>query len=176
VTGRTAASYDESLVPASIRYDSSCTYWCPCYYKPVGLLSPYIKNLQTLRCPSVGEASWHGVSDYGINYDLNVDTWYGATAIKLSEIQYPAETLIIADSDWTRSTDDYHTSNSWYVLASFWAAAFIPARHNGGANIAFCDGHAKWHHIEENDIYVGPVTFTRRPDDICWRKDGSPKY
>ena len=139
-------------------------------------MSPYIKNLQTLRCPSVGEASWHGVSDYGINYDLNVDTWYGATAIKLSEIQYPAETLIIADSDWTRSTDDYHTSNSWYVLASFWAAAFIPARHNGGANIAFCDGHAKWHHIEENDIYVGPVTFTRRPDDICWRKDGSPKY
>ena len=170
-----SSDYDDALVPARIRYGDTCTYWCP-HPARTGLLEPYINNRQIFLCPSTDTASWGGVTDYGINYRLNVDTWYGGTPIKLSEIEYPAETLTIVDSDWTRSTVDYHTSNCWYVSDGFWASAFVPARHNHGANIAFCDGHAKWHHIEENNIYVGPVIFTRRPNDICWRKDGWPKY
>jgi len=170
------SDYDEALVPARIRHpDDSVMYWCPTSSTP-GLLGPYIKNLQIFRCPSSTPAAWGGVTDYGINYNLCIDTWYGGTPIKLSEIKYPAETLLVADSDWTRSTDDYHTTNSWYISDGFWAAAFVPARHNGGANIAYCDGHSKWHNIELYDIYVGPVKFTKRPNDICWRKDGWPKY
>lgn len=170
------SDYDDCLVPARIRWvGDQVTYWCP-YSSNPGLLGPYINNRQIFRCPSSGTPSWGGVTDYGINYSLCVDTWYGGTPIFLVEVKYPSETLLVADSDWTRSTADYHTTNAWYVRESFWAAAFVPARHNEGFNLAFLDGHAKWHKIAINDIYTGPVKFTVRPDDICWRKDGWPKY
>ena len=155
--------YDEELVPAYLyNMPGSYNQWHE-------FLQPYIKNWQVQACPSAG----HQSLSYGINRSIFRTSYYGR---KLSEVKYPAETIIIADSDWTRSTADYPGNNSYRIAASFHPSFFIPARHNGGANIAFADGHAKWWHITLNDIYVGPVTYTWPPQDLCWYADGRPKY
>ena len=166
--------YDECLVPAYTddAGPGGTRTWCTLWY--AGLLEPYTKNRQIAQCPNSRGQAYTGLggTDYGINYRICHD-WWGE---RLGQLKYPAETIIMADSDWTRSTADYHTSNCWRLSIGFHPSFFIPARHNGGANIVFCDGHAKWHQIALNDIYTGPIKYTHYPTDICWYKDGAPKY
>ena len=100
----------------------------------------------------------------------------GGKYTKIATVTSPGETVIIADSAWTGSSADYHCSNAWRICEGVHPSYFVPARHNGGANIVFADGHAKWHHIDENDIYQGPITFCRPITDLCWFADGRPKY
>ncbi|NLJ36074.1 MAG: DUF1559 domain-containing protein [candidate division WS1 bacterium] len=181
-----AQDYDE-LMPASIMSESpnSNRFW----YQ---LLYPYISNDQIMLCPSdTGvysiqrpDGSGSFTTNYGANHGIFQVTSWASTAryghsgytCAMAMIKYPAETLIIADSDWTRSTADYTNSNSWRIFYAFHPSFFIPARHNGGANLAFADGHAKWWTIALDDIYTGPVKYTRPPLDICWVANGYPKY
>ncbi|MFO7947224.1 MAG: DUF1559 domain-containing protein [Armatimonadota bacterium] len=175
-----AQDYDETNVPCntvnvSIPYvrpggDTVTLTWGPWF----ALIQPYAKNPQIFICPSGGEI-YYGCTSYGANRLVTGRT-FDTPVVKLAEIEYPAQTVLFADSSWTGSTDDYHTSNQWRLQYGHHPSFFIPARHNGGANIAFCDGHAKWHHIEENDIYTGPVTYTHVPRDVCWYPDGRPLY
>ncbi len=172
------SDYDDYLVPTYIRWPDPGGGWAGYAYW-AHLLQPYINNWQIYRCPSQQPPSWprgsSGFLDYGINYYL-VGNPSAATFIRSSEIQYPAETLVIAESAWTENTDDYHTSNAYCIMISPHPSRFIPARHNGGAHIVYVDGHAKWHQVAINDIYTGPTKFTVHPRDICWSADGSPKY
>jgi len=172
-----AQDYDERLVPAYMDDNvGSGRTWYLIWYGQTGLVAPYMMNAQVFHCPSSkGQAYTGGTrTDYGINYRICRSR--GSAA--MSEIKYPAETIIMADSDWTRSTADYGCSNCWRLNIGFHPSFFIPARHNGGANITFCDGHAKWHQIllDPSRGYVGPIKFTHYPRDICWGADGYPKY
>ncbi len=139
-------------------------------------MNPYMKNSQVFHCPSSkGQAyASRGGTDYGINHIICPSR----TSTKLAEIKYPAETVIIADSDWTRSDTDYGTSNCWRINSGRHPSYFLPDRHNGGANIAYVDGHAKWHSIQRdpNSTYVGPIPYTFTPQDVCWYAGGAPKY
>ncbi len=166
--------YDEMTVPGYIAWGSSYTLW----YGMDGNLAPYSGNRQIFHCPnSQGQAyTSRGGTDYGINYLVCAGT--GTWGIPMSQIAYPAETVLIADADWTRSTTDYHTSNSWRINNGRHPSYFIPARHNEGANIAFVDGHAKWHTIklDPNSTYIGPVKYTFTPQDLCWFPDGRPAH
>ncbi len=180
-----AQDYDDRLVPICVVFAAAHdAYWYQHLY-------PYIKNYQIFLCPSEsGHTSIRQVDyptsgrTFPTNYGGNAfvlkatDPRYGTGPPSLAEIRYPAETLIIADSDWTRSTTDYHCCNAYWLDSGFYAARFIPARHNGGANMVFADGHAKWHQIQldPNSTYVGPIKFTLAPMDICWHPDGRPKY
>ncbi len=173
--------YDEELVPAYISYAAGgggTAIW-------PNLLDPYIKNGQVFYCPSASKGAYpnytywfslrgttHALS-YGINRSIYRSGYMGR---RLSEIKYPAETIVIADSGWTQGPADYGASNSYRIAAGYHPSFFIPARHNGGANIVFADGHAKWWHIDLNDIYTGPVIFTRPPQNLCWYATGGPKY
>ncbi len=172
--------YDDELVPAYISYGSAGSAIWP------NLLDPYIKNGQVFYCPSASKGLYpdytywftlrgttHALS-YGINRSIYLR--YSYWGVKLSEIKYPAETLIIADSDWTHGPADYGGSNSYRIADSYHPSFFIPARHNGGANLVFADGHAKWWVIKIRDVYTGPVKFTWVPQDVCWRPSGYPKY
>ena len=122
------------------------------------LLYPYVKNAQVFSCPSehwdINLAVMRPVPlSYGINYTA---VGYGIGGYKLAEFSRPAETILLADSgvhwlsdlsgpcightkyiNWARKVDEY-TRHHVYL------------RHNGTANVSFCDGHAK----AENEGFV----------------------
>ncbi len=167
---RIIAAYSD-LRPYGLRCDLFNTvlvYW-------PALMYPYVKNLHIFVCPSKPEGSFARWLSYGCN------GWVvrsARNAFKLPQIKYPAETVMFADSDWT-GRPDYGWSNSYNFQHSSWhCSSFVPARHNGGANYTFADGHAKWHdmQLDPNSPYVGPVKFTVCPQDLCWYLNGRPKY
>lgn len=107
----------------------------------MGRIAPYIKNTQIFTCPSNGQ--WVG---YAINN--RVSSWDSGVA--MAAVLTPAGTLLLAD---TAPTNKY-TLNSviagnpdWGLFAPYDTTAWTwdpPCeRHNGMANFAFCDGHAK---------------------------------
>jgi len=183
--------YDEMVAPGRI-WDYSGT-WRHEYWPT--LLQAYANNTQIFLCPSGNKqagyqvcapgkvlrwadpSTWFWVN-YGANFDImRCSYWWNSQMLSLPQMAYPAETVMIADCDWTQSTEDYSGSMSWYFRYPHWhPACFIPARHNGGANLVFADGHAKWWTLGLNDIYVGPVKFTHMPSDLCFLPNGSPKY
>ncbi len=172
-----SSDYDSYIIPsANSGNPASSRLW-------MKLIVPYIKNEQIMICPSSDGPSYnsstYGRTSYGMNYLVaSVTSWNSWTAVKETEVKYPAETVLIADSDWTRSYDDYYTCNCWRINAGRHPSYFVPARHNGGANLAMCDGHAKWHQVQldPNSTYVGPVRYTLPITDVCWYPDGRPKY
>jgi prepilin-type N-terminal cleavage/methylation domain-containing protein/prepilin-type processing-associated H-X9-DG protein len=163
-----SSDYDGTIMKSS---DGS-RYWAH-------RMQPYIKNQQIFICPSSDGPSYTQAS-LGTSYGMNrrIALHGDSRAYKEEEIKYPAETLLIADADWTRSKTDYKTPNCWRIDNGRHPSYFIPARHNGGANIVYVDGHAKWHPIQldPDSPYIGPVKYTFTPQDVCWYPSGSPKY
>ncbi|MEN6303120.1 MAG: DUF1559 domain-containing protein [Armatimonadia bacterium] len=139
-------------------------------------IEPYHKNVQIFNCPSA-DSTWRGQYTGDTRYGINVRlTYYSATSnpCTLGEIAYPAETVIIADSDWTHSTGDYGYSNSYMLNTPFHVSRFVPQRHNGGANFVLCDGHAKWYSVPLDPSYTGTGTIklTLPPANLKWYADG----
>ncbi len=114
------------------------------YWYSENTVYPYIRNWQVYACPSRPER-WLG---YGMNCDY---LGYGSSSaknqrgIKLAEVANPSETLLLVDLNsacaykparWTAGPSD----PDWSIYLSYKAAAC----HNGGGNIAWVDGHAKW--------------------------------
>jgi type II secretion system protein G len=105
------------------------------------LLAPYLKSAQIERCPSDPDGSVYfamGPSlipgtarySYGWNkalmaYRLSIMPM--GTIRTLAEVPYPSETTTFFDGHM----------RGMGVYTAF--------RHNGGANVAFVDGHAKWY-------------------------------
>ncbi len=101
------------------------------------LIYPYIKNYQVYECPSKRPPdlqSFNGVS-YGTNYGVNRLVMGWASALPEQRITKPAETIAMGEKDGT----------DWPCYQSNETATNkLVARHNEGANLSFCDGHAKW--------------------------------
>jgi prepilin-type N-terminal cleavage/methylation domain-containing protein/prepilin-type processing-associated H-X9-DG protein len=122
------------------------------------VILPYIKNGQVYQCPSDGNA-WgtpHQAS-YGMNAYWKViqNGWnwaYYGCSVSLSELQAPADTILMADNrdgDWPVN-----------LPVDVYPGGLV-LRHNGGANVAFCDGHSKWqkeNSFLENDYYIWKAT------------------
>ena len=139
-------------------------------------IEPYHKNVQIFNCPSA-DTTWRGQYTGDTRYGINVRlTYLSATSspCTLGDIAYPAETVIIADSDWTHSTADYEFSNSYMLTTPFHVSRFVPQRHNGGANFVLCDGHAKWYSVPLDPSYTGTgtVKLTLPPANLKWYADG----
>ncbi len=135
-----AQDYDEMTNPCA-------TYTAPAVVIPVGgkdywfeLLYPYVKNSQIFSCPSYrdtqvysgGVHASHPNFPDGVNYGYN---YYVATHA-LGDIQHPSRTGVIADG----------VNNYWRIVKppAVNHYLFSTTRHNGGANVGFADGHAKW--------------------------------
>jgi len=128
---------------------------------------PYVKNLQLYECPSYGQdplaygsKAWpipplfYGVSvDYGISAAIDPNAWGSGAGIKLAQLTHPAETVYFGDAvhEFTNGPNQYGWANTCgaqpgnaYTGCHPENATEANKRHNGGSNLAFADGHAKW--------------------------------
>lgn len=66
-------------------------------------------------------------------------------AVSNNEIKYPAITVVFADS-FDRKVGATN-ANGWWIDPGYGYGRRngLSNRHNGGTNVAFADGHAKWH-------------------------------
>ncbi|HEY3280630.1 MAG TPA: DUF1559 domain-containing protein [Armatimonadota bacterium] len=109
--------------------------WATDTYKYVGSVGVY-------RCPSrslyrgFGYNAWFAGGGGLGNEDLVYE----------SDIPYPTQTCLFAEIIGIHGSEnemdfvDRSTPNNWPVDNRFW----FHARHQGGANMGFADGHAKW--------------------------------
>ena len=129
-------------------------------------LQPYIKNQQLYKCPSDGRApnvDFTGcrpiAQSYCWNYWMGMDIpgWYDPgsyhtylVTCSLSDVKAPAQCAMLWDdsSDWLAAGwgGRFNTLDSpdWaYDLGP----GTLKGRHNGGDNLVFADGHAKWYKL-----------------------------
>ena len=116
-----------------------------------GWVMVYVRNQQVLDCPSIVQ-DWPGAStSYGYNSFLGGVEGLRKPA-KIGSVEYPAETALLADTGYYDLGEErYMTYNNgdlpypWdpvspYVWQTNTGEHF---RHNGMANVAWCDGHVK---------------------------------
>ncbi|GAB4462460.1 MAG: hypothetical protein OHK0029_29360 [Armatimonadaceae bacterium] len=147
-------------------------------------LEPYMKNTQVYECPSrISQVTTPMV--YGnrtINLPqrgLGANEWIvgrvgwtdhvqnnvGLQPLSAASVQRPAETPIVADSlflIWNtprRVAAANFPGTPWWTFPNDTASATNPAnaRHAGGSNVVYCDGHAKWRH--QNSMSLAPQSF-----------------
>ncbi len=114
-------------------------------WQALSLYYPYIKNSQIYRCPDdngpsdYGQVVWNPTN--GAMYSYECEPW-GQAPPELDMIgaqaRGPAGTIIIAESSnvWIWDWGEANGSQS------LWPRLCAP--HNGGLNVGFVDGHAKW--------------------------------
>jgi len=160
-----SGDYDEKWTPGWTWVGCEGTYW-------PALLYPYVKNTQLYVCPShQGEmcvtccmgpnnAIWRSpdgrvhfsYATNAMNANWPFDCWGsggltwadgngnhhgpGAPNASLAKMTRPAECIAYLDANWVEFWQMPHIYGT--------TGARIRIRHNGGVNVAFCDGHAKW--------------------------------
>ena len=141
-----AQDYDEMMV----RYYDNDYGW-------VEKVQSYAKNPQMFLCPSKSGGGWACTSPahapetgqaarFGrIGYGMNImrlpysgGAWYGIYGHEaLAQWVAPAESIMVGDSSCPRlRAEDYI---NWFNQGG---VSYVP--HNGGANLCYMDGHAKW--------------------------------
>ncbi|MCX7597378.1 MAG: DUF1559 domain-containing protein [Armatimonadetes bacterium] len=129
------------------------------------LVQPYIKNAQLFRCPSgASPGGWplpNPPFNGGVTWTWDMlsygqGTWAACSTTppwekpgySLGEYQYPSQSVLAADA---AHHDDGGANAYKIAYARVCAAGCNPSlqleantRHNGGANIAFVDGHVKF--------------------------------
>ncbi|MEN6304873.1 MAG: DUF1559 domain-containing protein [Armatimonadia bacterium] len=137
-----AQDFDEKLPPMNFP---------PAYQSWLYLMSPYIKNTQIYRCPSSTLTLGYGCSYFNLMPDNGGGAGRGGAA--LGSISAPADALLIGESENYDATGQAVQMDFYYsprIFAIPQSAAYpyngipVPGRHNGGNNVVFCDGHAKW--------------------------------
>ncbi len=154
-----AQDYDEMMPIALIgnagspgNVHGNARYW-------MELVAPYCKNFQLFRCAS-DASPWIGTpgaqpylyTSYG--YNLNYlegeasanSAVLGQAGRPLSIQQSPSEKVMLCDSE-SCASGGISAVPAWTGDALGFGndvAIAGAGRHNGGVNVAYCDGHAKW--------------------------------
>ena len=119
----------------------------------------YIRNRQILRCPSDASSTWTlPTNPRRSSYFLNA--WMSGTSEfgRLAAVSSPASVIYLAESAENIARDHFHPfywgtppeRTSGFMQALTWDAPreetkeLALRRHQGGFNVGFCDGHAKW--------------------------------
>lgn len=143
-------------------------------------LDPYVKNTGVYKCPSApawpapAAGAWYAY-DYGNNHNeanlpaASQQAWYQANpdfgfneTTSLASISKPAQFILVGDagrSDGSPSRGGMYPQP--WVFDNTTQARFLP-RHQGGGNIAYADGHAKW---------TKPEKTWRSYADNDWRRN-----
>ena len=114
------------------------------------VIQPYVKNTQCYICPST--KFYNTPNRYSTSSSSGADYW----GYNMATIQRPAEKFLIADGAGESSSHTAVVSltcmvNGMYSVGS--CRGHLWPAHNDMANVAFCDGHAKW--LSEQNIRVG---------------------
>jgi len=123
-------------------------------------IEPYVKNTQLFECPSYNDLlnpatceqrrrtgigmNWNWDPIEGNGGDLGWMAWK-----KLGILQFPAQFCVFGCSSCmgfgeynNGLSDPSHLFPNWQVGG--WPNAGNADRHNGGINVGYADGHAKW--------------------------------
>ena len=163
-------------------------------YRWMNMIMPYVKNEGVFKCPAADwdpvffEDGVRSRSDqnYGYNWQFLGNGRMAALVkapfrgyVEPSMIEAPAQTVAVADAWGLESHGTAHKSA--YVVdpptpGPMWSSvggdfygpgdpALLDPRHNGGVNVVFVDGHARWMRPE--------VLMT--PDNRWWNGTGLPQ-
>jgi len=156
-----AQDYDETMPPAV--YPDWATYWDTKvdWFGNVigdGMITPYTKNQQISQCPSIkGISSDRPYTGYAYNTTyIGCIPFEGRQPACLAAIQYPSETVLLADSAvWSTFTNEVYGNNLLRspndpVRISWGLGPMVHFRHNETANVTYCDGHAKATNTKHN--------------------------
>ncbi len=170
-----AQDYDERYFLSTYSQSKNAnaeTFWGHCIY-------PYTKNYMVFICPTGGGRGSKSSLTYN-NWTFPVRPHYGwntrLAGVKMAKVERPAETVALADCShqvfasivgriaWANSNDHvrYGDGGPWpNGDPDFMKDAY--SRHNGGENIAYADGHAKW--MASQAIYGrGNSSYFMNPD------------
>lgn len=154
--------YDGTYPREQFSPSSGTVYW-------TNVVQPYIKSTQVFRCPSLGGYyASHPSTLYGsYGASTNIIAYSGYGPNKISSVTAPATTYMIMDAPQWRfrpnRLDDNPTNpefipgigevrgltaatcpNSDTDFNDRFRSQCMNARHLGGLNMAFADGHVKW--------------------------------
>lgn len=125
-------------------------------------IQPYIKNWQVFNCPSqtagnMADINVQGLDAYGLNGHLS--------GVSLGRLRQPADLCAIGDNKhWTinNSLQSYTHAYANVCGAQCNAALRVEsnARHNGGSNVGFADGHVKWLSAGTISANIADVTLS----------------
>jgi prepilin-type N-terminal cleavage/methylation domain-containing protein/prepilin-type processing-associated H-X9-DG protein len=139
--------YDEKLVTNVVHWNDGQT-WVPWPFQ----LQPYIKNWNLYSCPSnaKGPADYQGMHyDVNPSYAVNTLIFQDAAGIPMAAIQSPADKIFMGDSNHPVLGDirGYLTASAcaqWGCNGNVASTHKWLVPHNGGLNMGYIDGHAKW--------------------------------
>lgn len=110
----------------------------------------------------------YGLRSTGTVYGDTIDVLglgpSGAVGVPTSRVKNPTEMIAMADSMFMPVVT---TTTFSYLLAVGDGSRPSPDRHNGGSNIAFCDGHVQ--NIRNPELVADTVPARRR-----WNNDNNP--
>jgi prepilin-type N-terminal cleavage/methylation domain-containing protein/prepilin-type processing-associated H-X9-DG protein len=174
--------YDETF-PSDYEINGSAIVWAD-------QIQPYVRNRQVLGCPSGSDANkkFRSGVGYGISSHLMQKVDISGAPRSLASLVAPADTAAIADSESTKFKASW--SDRWRVAyantqdplrfrapESAWisrhgsATGLKPTE--GGANVTYADGHAKYHTSHYIIWRLGVNPEHLDPRDPCFEYGGN---
>ena len=124
------------------------------------LVQPYLHSRQVLCCPTKPSAN---LIAYGWNYQ-NFGYYYGQHGLGWctvrAQVERPAETILLGDSE---DLEARNIANNRYLYADGGSQRLRAARHSGGGDYWYLDGHARHHRRAFLQGHLG--LFTQNPND-----------
>lgn len=121
------------------------------------LSCPSLDRVHKSKTQPFAQGIW---PSYGINLSVRrynagggLQNWNNGKTRKLAAISAPSQTLAFIDTDGY----EYTYEDAYLKLQSLWET-YMPARHGGGYNGVFLDGHAEFLKSER----------VKDPDDLMW--------
>ena len=139
----------------------------------LGLLGPYTKNSQINACPSFQAESWgRPYTGYAYNTSyLGHGQFEPVPApATLAAVERVSETVLLCDSAFDLAGS--LSANNYLRAPGDPAYAYIGPnvhfRHNGAANVAYCDGHVKASTTRSNPSAANPDLGDLSSDDSAY--------
>lgn len=146
-----------SLAQYNLDYDGVLCTWCVVLgpgnsTRWPKLIEPYVKNEEIFYCPSGPDRLRDSTQPDGLQdpWATNTAMQYGmpmrytpnSSPFMQDGFKNPSELIYLVDASNMNCCNLYDTYVAAASRVRYWG--YCQRRHNGGANVGFMDGHAKW--------------------------------